>query len=66
VTAAKTAPLTAAEASGAGQGAGPGAGVVGGLVILGLGLAGLSGAFLVTAGRRRRAGSTVGRSKIER
>jgi hypothetical protein len=51
----------AAAALAGGQGGGPGTGVVAGLVILGLGLTGLTGGLLVTAGRRRhsaRAGAT--------
>jgi len=47
--------MVAAKASAAGQGGGLGTGVVAGLAILGLGLAGLTGGFLVAAGRRRSA-----------
>lgn len=49
--------MAAAEATGAGSGAGMGSGVVAGLAILGLGLAGLTGAFVVAVGRRRKAGT---------
>jgi len=51
-------PSLASAASVGGQGGGLGAGVLAGLVILGLGLVGLTGGFLVTAGRRRRAGAS--------
>lgn len=49
-------PSMASAASVGGQGGGLGSGVIAGLVILGLGLTGLTGGFVVTAGRRRRAG----------
>jgi len=54
--------MAAAEASAAGQGGGLGSSVLAGVAILGLGLAGLTGGFLVAAARRRRvAGSTTAR-----
>jgi hypothetical protein len=47
-----------ATAAGGQSGGGLGASVIAGLVILGLGLVGLTGAFLVTVGSRRRAGAS--------
>jgi hypothetical protein len=55
VRSAATSPIAAAEASAGGQTGGLSTSVVAGMAILGLGLAGLTGAFLVTAGRRRTA-----------
>jgi hypothetical protein len=46
--------LASADELGRGSGGGPAASVIAGLVILGVGLAGLTGGFLVAAERRRR------------
>ncbi len=46
-------PLAAAEATSRGQAGGLPGGVVAGLLVLALGMAGLTGAFVVTTGRRR-------------
>jgi len=53
VSSAGTSPIAAAKLSAAGQSNGLGSGVVAGLVILGLGLAGLAGGFMVATQRRR-------------
>jgi len=45
--------MAAAEATGAGAGGATQSSLVAGLAILGIGLAGLTGAFVVTVGRRR-------------
>jgi len=52
-TAPATSPLAAAEATSGGQAGGLPGGVLAGLIVLGLGMAGLTGAFVVTTGRRR-------------
>ena len=63
VRSAGTSPVLAAEATSAGQGAGAGTGVVAGVVILALGLTGLTGGVLDAARRRRAAaGSSSSRS----
>jgi len=58
VKSATTSPITAAEASAGGQSTGMATSVIAGLAILGLGIAGLTGTFLITAGRRRTATKT--------
>jgi hypothetical protein len=59
-------PLAAAEATSGASSGGLGASVVAGMLILGVGLAGLTGAFLYTAGRRRTAASATRRTTTKR
>ncbi|HTN23441.1 MAG TPA: hypothetical protein VL120_05605 [Solirubrobacteraceae bacterium] len=53
VAAPSKSPLVAAEAASGGQAGGLPGGVLAGLLVLGLGMAGLTGAFVVTTARRR-------------